>query len=222
MTTRKLYLFEDRLDPFAKAVHLPMGSRAVYVHAGALDFVDDESSQWLTAGNATVGQNQTTLQNGPEETILWRWELTAEDTEAKEFHFRSAPQTASAVKLEMPVELSDGFTWLMRCDTVTFPPGGIALTHLHQGPGIRITRNGLVTIETEGSSNDYGPGQAWAEKGVLPVYAPTTDQESTTFVRCFLLPAQAKGISSIRIVNAEDRSKTNKQSYRVLAERVLY
>lgn len=221
MTTMKLCLFEDRLDADAKPVHLPAGSRAVYVRSGALDFIGDESSQWLTAGNALVDQNQVTLENGPEETVLWRWELTAQDTKTDTLGFRSSPQTTNTVKLETSVELAEGFTWLMRCDTVTFPPAGVALTHLHQGPGIRITRNGLITIETEGTSHDYGPGQAWAEKGVLPVFAPTTAEESTTFIRCFLLPAQAKGISSIRIVDPADRAKPNTQTYRVLAERVL-
>jgi hypothetical protein len=111
--------------------------------------------------------------------------------------------------------------WLMRCDTVTFPPGGIAYQHLHQGPGIRITREGEITIETKGESTTYGPGQAWGEDGFLPVYASTTTEMSTTFVRCFILPRLTLGTSSIRIISPEDRARGNTQRYHVLAERLL-
>ncbi|MER5439761.1 hypothetical protein [Streptomyces sp. NPDC002790] len=222
MPKRTLLLFEDTLPAQARPVYLPAGDRAIYVRTGSVDVVDDAGSRFLWQRAAEVAGQELTLAAGDQDTVLWRWELAAEpDADEQRHRFRSAPETTSELKLRADFELDDRYTWLMRCDTVTFPPGGVALTHLHQGPGIRIVLDGEITIETEGTSRDYLPGQAWAEKGVLPVLAPTTERESTTFVRCFLLPKQNKGVSSIRIVQPEDRAKPNTQKYRVLAERTL-
>lgn len=49
----------------------------------------------------------------------------------------------------------------MRCDRVDFPAGGEALTHVHQGPGIRCRLSGTIRIDAEGQSHSYGPGGAW-------------------------------------------------------------
>ena len=38
----------------------------------------------------------------------------------------------------------------MRCDRIDFPPGGIAYTHTHPGPGIRYLLHGELDIHTEG------------------------------------------------------------------------
>ncbi|MEU4892528.1 hypothetical protein AB0B12_09085 [Streptomyces sp. NPDC044780] len=222
MTQRTLLLFEDTLPAGAKPVYLPAGDRAVYVRSGSVDVVGDDGSRFLWEGSAVVADEEVTLVAGDEDTVLWRWELAAGPHAAEEdFRFRSAPETTSTLKLRADFELDDRYSWLMRCDTVRFPAGGIALTHLHQGPGIRIVQEGEITIETEGTSATHLPGQAWAEQGVLPVRAPTTDREPTMFVRCFLLPRQTKGVSSIRIVEPADRARPNTQRYRVLAERIL-
>ena len=56
----------------------------------------------------------------------------------------------------------------MRCDRVDFPPGGEALLHTHQGPGIRCLLFGAFRVETDGdgwSSTRYG---AWFEAGPEP------------------------------------------------------
>ncbi len=47
---------------------------------------------------------------------------------------------------------------LMRGDSVAFPPGGCAYTHVHQGPGIRCVIEGGLRIDTHGRSTSYGPG----------------------------------------------------------------
>lgn len=222
MVTRTLLLFEDFIPARARPVYLPAGDRAVYVRDGAVDAVSDSGSQFLWRGSASTTGGELTLVADELDTVLWRWELADEAAAREEaYAFRSAPETTSALKLAADCELDERYGWLMRCDTVTFPPGGVALTHLHQGPGIRITLDGEITIETEGTRRVYGPGAAWAEKGLLPVYAPSTEDSGTVFVRCFVLPQQVKGASSLRIVDPEDRAKPNTQSYRVLAERIM-
>ncbi|NDZ78622.1 hypothetical protein G3I19_08805 [Streptomyces sp. SID10853] len=221
MTQRTLLLFEDTLPAGAKPVYLPAGARAVYVRSGSVDVIGDDGSRFLWEGAALVAGKEATLAAGDEDTVLWRWELADGDADERDFRFRSAPEADSTLKLRAAFDFDDRYTWLMRCDTVRFPAGGTALTHLHQGPGIRVVLDGEITIETEGTSATHLPGDAWAEQGVLPVRAPTTERRPTTFVRCFLLPKQNKGVSSIRIVEPEDRAKPNTQKYRVLAEQVL-
>lgn len=216
MAVKKLFLFEDTIPAHARPVYLPAGDRSIYVRSGSVDVVSASASQFLWEGSATTTGTEITLVAEDQDAVLWRWELAEGDCA-----FRSAPETTSTLKISAEVDLDDRYTWLMRLDTVTFPPGGEAFTHLHQGPGIRITRDGEITIETEGTSRTYGPGGAWAEKGVVPVYASTTNDSSTTFVRCFLLPSQNKGASSLRIVSPEDRARVNTQKYRVLAERIM-
>lgn len=219
---RTMFLFEDRIPAGTAPVYLPRGNRAVYVHTGGITATSDETSRYLGENTATVDGDELTLHSPESDTVVWRWELTPDESGDEASHLlRSAPQTESELKLKSTLDLDDRYTWLMRCDTVTFPPGGVAHTHLHQGPGIRITRSGEITIHTEGTSEAHGPGSAWAEKGVVPVLAPTTTESPTVFVRCFLLPKHCRGASSIRFVHDEDRRKVNTQSYRVLMERTI-
>lgn len=219
MTVRTMRLFEDRIEGGAKPIYLPRGDRAIFVREGAAHFVTEPTSQYLSADLAHAGANQLTVAVEQESAVLWRFELAdGTDLGDEAFTLRSAPQATSELKLKVDFDLDDRYDWLLRCDTVSFPPGGVAWTHLHQGPGLRITRYGEITIETDGTTVSHGPGSPWAEYGVLPVLAPTTPAEATSFTRCFLLPAQLKGVSSLRTLYAEDRAKPNTQSYRVLAE----
>src|SRR5919202_2468220 len=109
----------------------------------------------------------------------------------------------------------------MRIDRVAFPPGGIAYTHVHQGPGIRCCRRGEIRIEVHGRASTYGPGEAWLERGFEPVLAPTTDHGETEFIRCFVLPRGCRGRSSIRYVLPEDAARPKRQSYHVFGERFI-
>jgi hypothetical protein len=222
VTLRALVLFEDRIPAGTAPIYLPAGDRAIYVRSGGVGVADEGGSRFLWAGSAITVDQELTLLSDDEDTVLWRWELADNvDVDVDEFCFRSAPAAANTCLLRSTCDLDDRHTWLMRCDTVTFPPGGVALTHLHQGPGIRVVQDGEITIETEGTSKTYLPGEAWAEKGVLPVFAPAARDRETVFVRCFVLPRAVIGSSSIRIVRPEDRAKPNTQSYRVLAERIM-
>lgn len=217
MTRPFLRLFEDQLPAGCPQVFLPSAPRALYVREGGLSVDDATGGRWLGEDTADVTTTEISL-TVTDATKLWRWELGVGNTSPD---LPSAPSAKSRMILEAQLDLDDRYGWLMRCDRVDFPPGGVALTHVHQGPGIRICRHGEITIETLGASKSHGPGEAWFELGHAPVLAPTTDKESTAFLRCFLLPRAVKGKSSIRYVRPEDALAPKVQKYRVFAERFI-
>jgi quercetin dioxygenase-like cupin family protein len=111
---------------------------------------------------------------------------------------------ASGALLSAPVRLDAGTGWIIRCDRVDFPPGGIAYRHVHPGPGIRYLLVGGIAIETEGHTTTYAPGGAWFESGPDPVLARASAQLDTAFVRVMLLPAEWTGKRTIRYVDPAD------------------
>ncbi|SFB21328.1 hypothetical protein SAMN04515620_12650 [Collimonas sp. OK607] len=220
MSSYLLRLYQDILPADNAPVYLPMGARSIYVVDGNVTVELPDCGQHHAQGSAWVGQDAITLLTGPEGARLWRWELLARHASSSgELH--AAPGTESSCKLSAEVELDNGFEWLMRIDRVGFPMGGIAFTHVHQGPGIRCCLNGEITIETEGQTNVFKPGEAWLERGRYPVYAPTTEECETEFIRCLILPRACKGRSSIRYVLAEDAAKPKRQRYHVFSERYI-
>jgi hypothetical protein len=114
-------------------------------------------------------------------------------------------------KLSAAVDLDNGKQWLMRCDRVDFPAGGVAYLHTHPGPGIRCLLKGSIRIEGEGRSTGYGPFDAWFESGPEPVFAAASESEETAFVRVLLLPREWAGKRTIRYVNREDEEKPKTQ-----------
>ena len=101
-------------------------ARVVYVAEGAAT-VDgaplEANAAWHGTGAVEV--------SAPGATLL-RWELTA----------RAAPDGAPLLAAE--VDLDPAEEHLIRCDRVDFPPGGEALLHTHQGPGIRCLLFGTL------------------------------------------------------------------------------
>ena len=111
--------------------------------------------------------------------------------------------------------------WLVRCDRVDFPPGGVAYLHTHPGPGIRVLLRGRIRIDAAGESHQYGPFESWYESGPEPVFAVASETEETSFVRVMLLPAEWAGKRTIRYVNPEDEDKPKRQQATVFLERPL-
>jgi hypothetical protein len=111
---------------------------------------------------------------------------------------------AAGALLSARVQLDAGADWIVRCDGVDFPPGGIAYRHVHPGPGIRYLLAGGIAIETEGHTTSYGPGGAWFESGPDPVLARASAEVDTAFVRVMLLPAEWTGKRTIRYVDPAD------------------
>ena len=214
-----LRLFEDRLPAGGDPVYLAAVARALYVLEGDATVETADGCAHHAEGSAWIGDSPVAVLPGGQGARLLRWELVAptEDDGA----LRAAPHCESVVANAATVELDPAFGWLMRCDRVSFPKGGIAYTHIHQGPGIRYCLAGGIRIESEGEVNSYGPGEAWFERGSAPVLAPTSADAETSFVRCFVLPRSCKGRTSIRYVRPEDAAKPKVQRYRVLGERFI-
>ena len=159
-----------------------------------------------SAWHGAVGCEVTAGANG---ATLLRWEL--------------APAAAPGAKpaLAQTVELADPGGYLMRCDRVDFPPGGIAYTHTHRGPGIRCLLAGEIRVEVGGRAHAVKPGEAWFEAGPDPVLAFASDREPTGFARVMILPRELKGKSSIRYVRPEDQDKPKTQQYQVFCDEFI-
>jgi hypothetical protein len=198
-----LTLFEDTLSGgetlslASDAVH-----RMIYVVHGGISiagatFTDDQAWHGRRA-DIVAGATGATL---------WRYELASA---------KPAQNTREAthLKLSRPLDWPIADAVLMRGDSVAFPPGGCALLHTHQGPGIRCLIEGGIRIDTEGHSTSYGPGGAWFESGPAPVFAQAAADRPSRFVRMMILPATLLGKSSISYVNAEDREKPKSQKYK--------
>jgi quercetin dioxygenase-like cupin family protein len=121
--------------------------------------------------------------------------------------------------LSREVDLDPRTPWIARCDRVDFPPGAIAYTHVHPGPGIRYVLVGRFEIRTEGEVAGYGPGDAWFERGPEPVYAVAGPESA--FVRVLLLPAEWEGKRTVRYLDPADDDKPRLQRATVFFDHAL-
>ena len=111
--------------------------------------------------------------------------------------------------------------WLVRCDRVDFPPGGVAYLHTHPGPGIRVLLTGRIRVVAGAESREYGPFESWWESGPQPVFAAASETDETAFVRVMLLPREWEGKRTIRYVDPEDEAKPKTQRATVFFEAPL-
>jgi hypothetical protein len=111
--------------------------------------------------------------------------------------------------------------WLLRCDRVDFPPGGVAYRHVHPGPGIRRLLHGELTIARDGDTHTYRAGESWFEDADDPVAATASATEETAFVRVLLLPREWAGKRTIRYLDPADEEKPKLQRATVLLEEPL-
>jgi quercetin dioxygenase-like cupin family protein len=107
---------------------------------------------------------------------------------------------------------------VLRCDKVEFPPGGVAYTHTHRGPGIRRLVAGTFRVWVGEEVRDVPPGGSWFEAGPDPVYAEGSKTEPTAFVRVMVLPEDMLGRSSISYVRPEDRDRPKDQRYTIFVD----
>jgi quercetin dioxygenase-like cupin family protein len=154
------------------------------------------------------------------------------DIARNEAHFDSAWVDGHALVWEigdaappnarLTVELDvAGDGWLLRCDRVDFPPGGVAYKHTHPGPGIRCLLFGAIRIESGGETREYGPFEPWFESGPEPVFAAADDQQPSAFVRVLVLPREWEGKRTIRYVDPADEEKPKLQRATVFFERPI-
>ena len=207
-----LRLYEDVLST-AETLEFklpPLPRFILVVHGSAL--VDGET---LNAGEAWQGEGAALVKPGPVGVTCWRWELSPGDQGSM---VASAPGMMSHEKLTAFLETLPKSELLMRGDSVAFPPGGCAYLHRHQGPGIRCLIEGGMRIDTHGRSNSYGPGSAWYETGIDPVFAQAAEDRPSRFIRVMILPRALIGKSSIEYVNEEDKAKPKSQRYKIYAD----
>jgi quercetin dioxygenase-like cupin family protein len=209
-----LQLHTDTLGPKSE-LRLPPGNRVVYARAGDAVVRSDRQSAGLGADSAWHGSGEARVTAGAAGATLWRWELVPDQQAAG-----SPPGTgvASSIALSHPVELEDPGGYLMRCDRVNFPPGGIAYTHVHRGPGIRRLLEGTLRVEVNGAGHDIAPGEAWFEAGPDPVLATASKSVPSAFARVMILPREMLGKPSVRYIRPEDADKPKLQTYRVFVD----
>jgi quercetin dioxygenase-like cupin family protein len=127
------------------------------------------------------------------------------------FVWKLAEESEADAKLAAPVELDRATQWLLRCDRVDFPPGGIAYRHTHPGPGIRRLLHGSISIESGGETLVYRAGEPWFEPGPEPVLAIASESEETAFVRAMVVPREWVGKRTISYVDPADEDKPKLQ-----------
>jgi quercetin dioxygenase-like cupin family protein len=155
----------------------------------------------LERGEARFG---AAVVDGP--ALVWQLETAEVDAEgALVSHF---------------VQLDPFATWVIRCDRIDFPRGGIAHRHTHPGPGIRYLLHGELEVETGGHSAFYGPGGAWFESGPDPVLARASAHLETSFVRALVLPSEWAGKRTIRYLDPQDGLEA-RQTAAVLLEHAI-
>jgi hypothetical protein len=214
--SHKLRLYRDELAP-QTAYTLPAGNavRLVYVVSGGLRVAGDTLQATLGANSAYTSRAALQLNSGHLATLVLRWELTAAATAAA---LANGAGVGSTLLLEAAMTLDPLRQYLLRGDRVDFPPGGEALTHTHQGGGIRCLLFGGIDIHTQGTVHHYAPLAPWFEAGPDSVYAAAAKNEASAFARVMILPRELLGKSSISYVNAEDRDKPKSQKYQVFID----
>ena len=212
MEYRDYYLnfYKEWLAPHEESRYLkPFNYLVIFCKEGDLkqnekDFLDESESAYISAPiNLTAGQNGA---------LLWFWELVdLENNDTRLSGGIPSQKIEISELISIPSQLE---AYLIRCDTVSFPPSGCAFTHTHAGPGIRAVLEGGIRIDGEAESNEYKAGDAWFENGIEPVFAQAQGRSVSSFIRVMILPRKFIGKTSITYVNEEDLEKPKTQIYK--------
>jgi quercetin dioxygenase-like cupin family protein len=206
---KTLEFFRDSL-PAGAGLSLPDPCpRVLYVRSGTLTARSGAIVATLAANSAWHGGLACEVVAGNAGAEICRWEL------------RDGSGAAGTSALRSELSLDPKVAYLIRCDRVDFPPGGIAYTHTHRGPGIRCLLNGEIRIKVKGEEHLVRPGEAWFEAGPDPVLALASEREPTAFARVMVLPAELRGKSSIRYVLPEDADKPKRQTYQLFVDDLI-
>ena len=210
MSEYNLNLFEDRLEARDETRWpLAEGYRIIYLVAGEIDIAAAGKSSTHGENSAWFGTGACVVRASADGARLWRWELVPRAAEGRADNYSTDPnlKASHAVGLEPEEE------YLMRCDRVDFPPGGIAYTHTHAGPGTRCLLKGELRVTVQRKTIVARAGDPWFERGPDPVLASASATASTSFARTMILPRSYRGRSSIRYVKPEDANKPKLQEY---------
>lgn len=203
-----LAFFRDALVAGATLVLDAGPPRVLYVRTGALTVHASGTVATLAQNSAWHGAAAAVAAAGKEGAEIYRWEL----------HRGAVPAGA---KLVSPLAIDPAQAWLMRCDRVDFPLGGVAYTHTHQGPGTRCTLTGEMRVASAGHELRAGAGEPWFESGPDPVLAHASATVQSSFARVMILPASLLGKSSIRYLLPEDQDKPRRQTYQLFIDELV-
>jgi hypothetical protein len=173
---------------------------SLYEHAGGVE---------TAAGNRVVydcGRGEAHFGAAIVEGAALVWELS------------DGPGEGAALASDL--DLGGSTDWIVRCDRIDFPPGGLAYRHSHPGGGIRRLLFGSLVIDTGERATTHRPGDAWFEGPDYPVLA-TAGSEPTAFVRVMVLPAEWEGRRTIRYLDPADEDKPKLQRPTVFFDRRL-
>ena len=190
MAQFSLRLYDDRLGVKVTSGPLAAANRVVYVMEGMASISTSSGSTTLSANSACFRPDEVIAISGADGARLLRYELVAASAPQSVLNSENA---TSKLLLDAALDLQPGDDYLMRCDRVDLPPGGIAYTHAHQGPGTRCLLQGGFIVETEGHRTEIAPGEAWFESGPDPVLARAPDDRPGYFSRVMILPRALKG-----------------------------
>jgi quercetin dioxygenase-like cupin family protein len=210
MSRHTLEFFRDQLAAGANLSLSDACPRVVYVRSGSLTVRSSGIVATLAPNSAWHGERPCEVAAGKSGAEIYRWELRGE---------AGTGDAGSVLRSELTLDRKAAY--LVRCDRVDFPPGGIAYTHTHRGPGIRCLLSGEIRIKVKGDEHLVRPGEAWFEAGPDPVLAIASEREPTAFARVMILPAELRGKSSIRYVLPEDADKPKRQSYQLFVDDLI-
>jgi hypothetical protein len=208
-----LRLFTDTLPPGATPAKLPPANRVLYVTNGAALVESRGAVVRLAADGSSFSPDAISLAAGPEGAEVLRWELVR-DPEPDD----GLLDGASKRTLAAPVTLDIGARYLIRLDSIV---AGKAPMHTHQGPGIRCLLEGDFTVQTQGHTNSYKPGEAWFETGPDPVVAWSGEDRPAKFIRVMILPRALEGKMSTRYVNADTQTATRGRRWVIYFDRTI-
>jgi hypothetical protein len=157
------------------------------------------------------------LDEHPEGVVTTSGNQVVYDMQTNQAHFGAARVDGPALVWQLVRDPSPG-AWLLRCDRVDFPPGGVAYRHVHPGPGIRRLLHGELTIARDDATHTYRAGESWFEDADDPVTATASTMEETAFVRVLLLPREWAGRRTIRYLDPADEGRPKLQRASVLLE----
>ncbi len=230
MTTYTLRLLEDRLAPGQERhVHDIGGAEAgpssgrvvIYVAAGSVTTNATGPLHTDEAWHSTLADLDGHAVAGSEGAHLLRFELLPQPVVDGGGNRQAvaAPLVASE-RAAASIDVAWSGSFLLRCDRVDFPPGGIAYLHTHAGSGIRYLLFGDLWIESgeRQARIHVRPGGAWFERAGEPVLAPASATEPTAFVRVMVLPPELQGQRSIRYLDPADQDKPKPQRYSLLVD----
>jgi quercetin dioxygenase-like cupin family protein len=210
-----LRLFTDTLAPNAKPAPLPAANRVLYVVKGAALVEAGGSLARLTAGSSGFSAGAISIGSDGEGAEVLRWDLVR-DSEPNDGMLANATTKRT---LTAPVTL--GGDVIMRLDTVALGVGGKAPLHYHQGPGIRCLLEGGFTVQTQGNTHSYKPGEAWFETGPDHVLAWAPDDKPAKFARVMILPRALEGKQSTRYVDTDPVIATAGRRWEIHFDRAI-